>query len=71
MFGQALGAQDHHLLRAIRMHPDRPVAYGVYAATRQQANLIRTTIEDRLHPLEVLFFDARTHPLGDPTLQVQ
>lgn len=70
VFGQAFGDPDRHLVEAVRRDPAREIAYGIYAASQQSANLQRAQIENHFAQASIAFFDSTTHPLGDPALAV-
>jgi hypothetical protein len=70
VFGQSLGDVDDHLIEAMRRWHDRTIAISLMPGTeaeirRRKASYIRVLPEARL-----IFFDATSHPLGDPALRV-
>jgi hypothetical protein len=69
VFGSSLGEQDSHLAEALSEHPDRPIAISMLPASKKELRLQQNEIYGRLAS-ELLFFDATTHPLGDPSLSV-
>lgn len=69
VFGSSFSDQDSHLTEALSEHPDRPVAISMLPAPKKELRLRQTEIFNRLES-DLLFFDATTHPLGDPSLAV-
>ena len=76
VFGQRLDDSDHHLLKP---HVERaqdgrkmPVAVSVRQSGKSPVALADELrrYRDRLHPLEPVFFEATTHPLGNPHMSV-
>lgn len=70
VFGSGLSEHDAHLAEALSKHNDRPVAVSMLPGPRKELRLKQTDIYGRLEADPLLFFDARTHPLGDPALNV-
>lgn len=75
IFGHRLDDSDYHLLkphveRAAEATDKRPVAVSVRQSgkTPNKLNDEMRRYRDRLHPLEPVFFEATTHPLGDPRM---
>ncbi|HET7444856.1 MAG TPA: DUF4917 family protein [Solirubrobacterales bacterium] len=66
VFGHSLGDQDQHLIDAINLNPERPVAISVRDKGESQVREQRHRILMKLHAQEtdVHFFDAASHPLG-------
>jgi hypothetical protein len=67
----ALGPQDAHIASAIAENPSRAVAVSIFPTTPE------ATIDTKSHFMkilsgveEILFFDSRTHPLGDASLRI-
>ena len=69
VFGSSLGEQDSHLAAALSQHPDRPVAISMLPASKKALRLQQNDLYGRLDA-ELIFYDATTHPLGDPSLSV-
>lgn len=67
-FGHSLGDSDSHLVDAINSHAGREVAVAIRAEgdIRQKKAVIIATLPNA----DIYFFDAATHPLGDPTLNI-
>lgn len=68
VFGNSLGESDSHLVDVLSSAPDRTVAISVRNEgdiRQKKAGLIERLPRSDLH-----FFDAQTHPLGSPALQV-
>jgi Domain of unknown function (DUF4917) len=70
VFGSGLSEQDQHIADAISASPDRPVAVSMLPATRPELLAAQLEVHGRIAASELLFFDAKTHPLGDPRLRV-
>ncbi|WP_055127733.1 DUF4917 family protein [Pseudomonas mediterranea] len=72
LFGYALGEQDQHIVRALRQAKPRTMAISIYPRSqafiqhqkRHYAKLFQGL------DMELRFFDAKSHPLGDPKLSV-
>lgn len=66
VFGHSLGDQDQHLIDAINLNPERPVAISVRDTGESKVREERHRILMKLKAKEadVHFFDAATHPLG-------
>jgi len=70
VFGSSLSEHDAHLTDALSRNPNRPVAVSMLPGPRKDLRVRQADIYGRLEAESLLFFDARTHPLGDPTLSV-
>jgi hypothetical protein len=70
VFGASLSGQDDHIVDALRRGPRRRIAVGLRPGTREAVLGRKGFYTERLHGQRVMFFDATTHPLGDPTLNV-
>lgn len=72
IFGHRLGESDRHIADAIRTHQDRPIAISIYPAPLPT---LRRRVAAYVHQFpncdQLLFFDATTHPLGDPRLLIR
>lgn len=55
---------------ALSENPKRPVAVSMLPAGKQELLAKQVDICGRLGAQPLLFFDATTHPLGDPALRV-
>jgi len=71
VFGSSLSEHDSHLADALSENPERPVAISMLPATRKELLAQQVEISGRVEGGPLLFFDATTHPLGDPTLVVE
>jgi hypothetical protein len=69
VFGSSLGGQDDHLVDALNQHRDRAVAVSMMPTTRRELRKKQNDIYYRLRCDPLVFFDATTHPLGDPVLR--
>jgi len=70
VFGQSLRGQDHHLIDAINANPHRRVAISMHWKNEAELEHRRHKILSKLRVDEVYFFDAATHPLGNPDLRI-
>jgi hypothetical protein len=72
IFGWSFGLQDQHITDAINNSFRRRIAismrpsYTTKRMRREQADLVA-----RLDRHDVVFFNAETHPIGDPTLAIE
>jgi len=72
LFGHALGEQDQHIVRALRQAKPRSMAISIYPRSQafiQHQKRHYTKLFQGLD-MELRFFDAKSHPLGDPKLSV-
>jgi len=69
VFGSRLGESDDHLIAALNEHPNRAVAVSMLPGTKRLLASSQSDIYGRLETETLLFFDATTHPLGDPRLR--
>lgn len=70
VFGHSLGEQDRHLIDAINVNPERPIAISMTLEEgdlRERQSAIWGKLKTRAE--DVFFFDAATHPLGAPELR--
>jgi hypothetical protein len=70
VFGSSLSEQDKHITDALSASPGRPVAVSMLPKPRNELLAEQLEIHGRVASSELLFFDATTHPLGDPGLRV-
>jgi uncharacterized protein DUF4917 len=68
VFGSSLSPQDGHLVDALNEDPDRPVAISMLPGPRREVAARKAELLGRLEMDQILFFDARSHPLGAPAL---
>ncbi|HEU4706161.1 MAG TPA: DUF4917 family protein [Solirubrobacterales bacterium] len=71
VFGSSLSEHDAHLAEALSEHPDRPVAVSMLPGPPERLLAQQSDIYGRLKANPLLFFDATTHPLGNPKLRVE
>ena len=64
VFGSSLSAQDAHLVDALNERPQRPVAISMLPGPTREIAARKAELVGRLDTERLLFFDARTHPLG-------
>lgn len=72
LFGHALGEQDRHIVHALRQAAPKTVAISIYprsAAFIQHQKRHYAKVFEGL-AVELRFFDAKSHPLGDVKLSV-
>jgi hypothetical protein len=70
VFGHSLGEQDRHLVDVIDDHHRRLVAVSVMPGRRRKVIRAKLDYTDALPNQTIHFFDATTHPLGDPALRL-
>jgi hypothetical protein len=68
VFGSSLSERDSHLAAALSENPDRPIAISMLPAPKKQLLAQQVDISGRLEANPLFFFDATTHPLGNPAL---
>jgi hypothetical protein len=64
VFGHALGPQDAHLVDALNVQPDRPVAVGLLPGPEAEVRARQGELRGVLAAHDLYFYDATTHPLG-------
>jgi hypothetical protein len=70
IFGSSLGVQDTHITDALSKHPRRAVAVSMLPGSKRELSPKQWDLYGRLEADPLIFYDARTHPLGDPALNV-
>jgi hypothetical protein len=70
VFGSGLSEHDAHIAAALSENPGRPVAVSMLPGPRSDLLAKQVDICGRLEADPLLFFDATTHPLGNPALSV-
>jgi hypothetical protein len=70
VFGSSLSEHDSHLAEALSENPDRPVAISMLPAPKKELLARQVDISGHLEAKPLLFFDATSHPLGNPALAV-
>jgi Domain of unknown function (DUF4917) len=70
VFGSELSQHDKHLVEALSRNPDRAVAVSMLPGPKKALRARQADIYGRLDAEPLLFFDATTHPLGNPALAV-
>jgi len=68
VFGSSLSSQDSHLIDALNEEAGRPLAVSMLPGSKREIAARQAEILGRLEAESVSFFDARTHPLGAPSL---
>jgi hypothetical protein len=66
VFGSSLSEQDRHLVDALNEHPERPIAVSMRPGPKRDLAIRQADIYGRLEAERLMFFDATTHPLGQP-----
>lgn len=69
VFGHSLGSSDQHIVEAINVWENRPVAVSVVA--NDDADRKMRKIRNRLKSPNISFFNAVSHPLGAEDLRVE
>ena len=71
IIGHSLSGQDQHIVDALNKGPTREVAVAVHRnGNSRQIIAEKARIAEALTPHAVHFFDSRTHPLGQPDLNI-
>lgn len=70
VFGLSLRDEDAHLVEALNYRSKRPIAVGMRPQTKTENRRRKARIRELLDVDELYFFDATTHPLGNPDLAV-
>jgi len=70
IFGASLSTQDDHIVSALRHGRRRRIAVALRPGTRETILGRKGFYTERLQGHRVSFFDATTHPLGNPGLTV-
>lgn len=68
VFGHSLSRQDQHLVDVLRTRR-APIAISMRQAPPADVSATKAGYQNRLRNQQLLFFDAATHPLGDPALR--
>jgi hypothetical protein len=71
VFGHSLSEQDRHLVDAVNLHPERPVAVSIFPESRARVRARQGEIRAVLDTHELYFYDSTTHPLGGRQLQAR
>jgi hypothetical protein len=70
VFGSGLSQHDAHLAEALSENPDRAVAVSMLPDSKDKLLAKQVDLYGRLKAKPLLFFNAKTHPLGDTGLTV-
>jgi Domain of unknown function (DUF4917) len=70
VFGSSLSDQDEHIVKALRVGGRRRIAVGIYPSGSADTLSQKAIIKKRLEGQSVIFFDSRTHPLGEPSMRL-
>lgn len=72
IFGHSLRESDDHIVNAVASDKERALAISVFPGTEEEVERQIAEYRRRLVGHKKLrFFDATTHPLGDPSLRVR
>lgn len=71
VFGHGLGAQDQHLIDAINLHPERPVAVSLRPGDKAALRARQAEIRSKLASEELYFYSSASRPMGDPALTMK
>lgn len=64
VFGHSLSPQDAHLVEALNVQPDRPIAVGLLPGDEARVRARQGELRGALAARELYFYDATTHPLA-------
>jgi hypothetical protein len=70
VFGSGLSQHDAHLAEALSENPNRAIAVSMLPGPKDELLAKQVDIYGRLKAKPLLFFNAKTHPLGDSVLTV-
>jgi Domain of unknown function (DUF4917) len=70
VFGVSLGSQDDHIVTALSTGDRRRIAISIRPGTSAQNIAAMAQYTAKFPDQDLVFFDSRTHPLGDPSLHV-
>jgi hypothetical protein len=70
IFGASFSAQDTHIVEALANGPTRRLAISILPSSQAHNVAAMANYRSRLPEHKLLFFDSRTHPLGDSRLSV-
>lgn len=70
LFGQALGKSDTHIADVLARRQPRMIAVGIYPINSEHIIKEKAHFFNLLPAADLVFFNSRTHPLGDPQLRV-
>ncbi len=70
VFGHSLGESDAHLVAAMQKWGNARIAISVRRGSSKDIITRKAKLRSDLPEAILMFFDAETHPLGDPALKV-
>lgn len=70
VFGHSLSEQDFHIAEALKRHPGRTIAVSLLPREPDVVVTMKHRFKTLMPRADLSFFDASTHPLGDPSLRV-
>jgi hypothetical protein len=68
IFGLSLRDEDAHLVDALNFRSKRPIAIGMRPRSPRENRKRQAKIRELLETDDLYFYNATTHPLGDPDL---
>ncbi len=70
IFGHSLGESDYHLIQAIQQWGSRKIAISLRRGRSRKVIARKAKLLEQLSRVQIFFFDAETHPLGNPDLKM-
>jgi len=70
IFGHSLGKSDYHLIHAIQQWGNRNIAISLRRGRARNVIARKAKLQELLPQAQIHFFDAETHPLGNPDLKI-
>jgi Domain of unknown function (DUF4917) len=70
VFGASFGQRDDHIVQALRAGGRRRIAISLLPEEETRIVAAMGRYRAKLPDQDLVFFDSRTHPLGDPSLTV-
>lgn len=71
VFGQGLSESDQHLVDAINSWPSAKLAISLRDGISKEVRQRKAQLEGQLPDADIVYFKARTHPLGSEKLRVE
>jgi hypothetical protein len=71
VFGHSLSEQDAHLIDALNRRTERPIAVSILVDGTTDVRARQAEIRRVLSTDDLYYFDASTHPLGDPEYRIE